>query len=151
PPASQPPPIDWSRTQAPGSDLEIHVPKAWKDNCVVREHDVHFGGPGAPGKRPELIFGWIASDWSLDAFARDVFGKFEHSGTHKVLGKGRAVVAGMPATYCVFETGMTRQVMYLFVGHGYKGFVRGIAQIDEFPKYGPVFEEAARRVRYNAQ
>jgi hypothetical protein len=141
----------WVRTQAPGSDLEIRVPESFAGNYKVLESEIHFGGPGEPGKRPELIFGWEPSDQTLADFARERFSKFEGSPTHVVLGKGETTVAGMPALSCTFQTGQTRQLMVLFVGHGHRGFVRGISQIGDFAKYGRVFGEAAIRVRYNPQ
>ena len=147
----EPPPIvstgKWVKTQAPGSDLEIRVPEEWTSNYRVFENETHFGGPGVPGQRPELIFGWTPGDASPES----EISKFEGSPAHKVLAKGSATVAGMPGAYCIFETGQTRQILFSFAGHGCRGFVRGVAPVGDFPKYGRIFEEAAERVRYNPQ
>lgn len=151
PPAPETPSIHWVKTQAPGSDLEIRVPEEWASNYTVLQDEVHFGGSGEPGRRPELIFGWEQSDQSLEEYGKEKLPRFDNSPTHKVLGKGTTHVAGMPALYSVFETGQTRQILFLFAGHRCRGFVRGIAPAADFAKYGPIFEEAARRLRYNPQ
>jgi hypothetical protein len=142
------PDVDLSHTLPPGWDIEIHMPKAWKESArAVSEHEYQFAGEGEPGSRPEMDFGWKASDQSLETFAEQQLGRYV-SPAYKLLGKGEATVAGMPAKYCVFETRKVRGIEYCFAGHGYIGFLRGYAVIDEFAKWGPVFEEAARRTRY---
>ena len=152
----EPPPIvpaaavELSSTQPFGWDIEIRVPKEWtgKDSYrMLTEHEVQFVGPGTPGEKPELDFGWKASDRSLETFARDAFAKYENPAC-KVLGTGTATIAEMPARYCMFETRKSRGIEYCFAGHGYIGFIRGISQIGDFGKWGPIFEEAARRTRY---
>jgi hypothetical protein len=97
-----------------------------------------------------MDFGWKASDRDLETYARETFRRYDNP-AYKVVGKGNATIAGMPARYCVFETGKMRAIEYCFAGHGYIGFVRGLSRIDEFGKWGPIFEEAARRVRYDPQ
>jgi len=150
----EPPPIPptvevtLSNAQPPGWDIVIHMPKEWTDNYAFRnEHEVQFAGAGAPGEKPELDFGWKASDRSLDEFARDQFRRYENPAT-KVLRKGEEMIAGMPGRYCVYETAKQRGIEYCFAGHGYVGYVRGYAQSGEFAKWGPVFEMAARRTQY---
>lgn len=143
--------IEWTSTRPPGWDLEIHVPKAWKgDYGFVNEHEVQFVGAGTPGEKPELDFGWKASDRDLETHARESFRRYE-TPAYRVVGGGTAMIAGMPARYRVAETKKTRIVEYCFAGHGYIGYVRGIALAQEFATYGPIFEAAAKRIRYNAQ
>jgi len=142
-----PPPVKWVRTQAPNFDLEISVPEAWSSHYKVLQDEIHFGGPGAPGSKPELIFGWTMGVRVPGA----TFSKFENSPGYRVLDRRTTTVAGMPGAYCVFETAQVRQILFEFAGHGGHGFVRGVAPIPDFARYGPIFEEAARRVRYNPQ
>jgi hypothetical protein len=140
---------DFATTQPPGWDIEIRIPKDWTRNYkMVNEHEVEFAGAGTPGEMPEMDIGWKASDRDLETHARETFRRYENP-AYRILGRGNATIAGMPARYLVFETGKMRKIEYCFAGHGYIGYIRGIATIDEFAKWGPVFEEAARRTRYN--
>jgi hypothetical protein len=153
-PPPEPPPIvpaprvDLATTQPPGWDIEIRVPKDWTGSYRMRtEHEVQFAGPGAPGEKPEMDFGWKASDRDLETFARETFRRYENP-AYKVLRTGSETIAGMPARFCVYETAKQRGIEYCFAGHGYIGFIRGYSKIDEFPKWGAAFEEAARRAQY---
>ncbi len=147
PPTPPPIPLKWVKTQAPGFDLEIRVPEEWSSNYKVLQDEIHFGGPGEPGSKPELIFGWTQGDPAPGS----PFSKFENSPGYRVLDQGPTTVAGMPGAYCVLETGQVRQILFAFAGHGCHGFVRGVSPIADFARCGPIFEEAARRVRYNPQ
>jgi hypothetical protein len=142
-----PPPVKWVKTQAPNFDLEISVPEAWSSHYKVLQDEIHFGGPGVPGSKPELIFGWTMGVRAPGS----TFSKFENSPGYRVLDRRTTTVAGMPGASCIFETAQVRQILFEFAGHGGHGFVRGVAPIPDFGRYGPIFEEAARRVRYNPQ
>jgi len=161
PPPPPPPPaiVDWVYTQVPGWDLEIHVPKAWSGSqqFLMEGREVSFGGPLDDGWKPELYFGWIARDQTLDEWGGRKIRAFEESPNEQVLARGTTVVAGMAALYCVYgyerkaaDSGpqQMRGLVFYFVGYGHIGYVRGVCTARTSGRYFPAFEEAARRVRY---
>ena len=151
---------DWVRTQPPGWDLVIYVPRAWADGAKAIEDgaEIHFGGPGEGIRRPELIFGWKASPLTLMEWWDLRIPKPEDRRRGlEVLEQGETRVAGMPTRWCVvrseakLEDGTrTRRLEldYWFGARGRIGHVRGIAPEDAFRELRPLFEEAAARVRY---
>jgi len=156
PPQPALPPFSYA--QPPGWDIVIHVPRTWEDNYrPLSASEVHFHGPEDDGYYPELIFGWDRSDMTLAQWADGKIQALRQSPRDKIYATGDAVVAGMPAK--VFTHGFTRQprqgpaqemreIAWFFVGHGHRGYVRGVCTVRSFPELRPVFEEAARRLAY---
>jgi hypothetical protein len=162
PPAPPPPPIAWTRTTLPlpDWDLDIHVPKDWSLNHRFFNDgkEVWFGGPLDDGWEPQVMFGWEPSRDDLDAWAGRKIRAFEGSPNERVLRKGSASVAGMPALFCVYAyewkppDGAPKEMLavaFFFVGHGHRGYVRGSCTRATAERYLPVFEEAAARVSYS--
>jgi hypothetical protein len=163
PPRPPPPPaVAWVATTLPlpDWDLEIHVPKDWSKNhrFFGEGKEVWFGGPPDDGWEPQVMFGWEPGGDDLDAWGGRKIRAFEGSPNERVVRKGSASVGGMPAVFCVYSYewkppgGAPKEmiaVAFFFVGHGHRGYVRGSCTSATSPRYLPIFEEAAARVRYS--
>lgn len=152
--------VEWVRTQPPGWDLVIYVPREWaeRNQAEAGGAEWHFAGPGEPGRRPELIFGWKRSSLGPSAWWDSKIPTPEDRRRGlELLAQGQGQVAGIPARWCVVRstarledgTRLDRiELSYWIAGRGHVGHVRGIAPAEDFPRLRPLFEEAAARVRY---
>lgn len=152
--------VEWVRTQPPGWDLVVYVPEAWagRNQAEAGGAEWHFAGPGDPGKRPELIFGWkesrlTAAQW----WDTKIPTPEDRRRGLELIAQGAGEVAGLPARWCVVRSAAkledgTRldrmELSFWFGGRGHIGHVRGFAPAEDFLELRPLFEEAAARVRY---
>ena len=157
PPRDGGPVIDFVRTLPPGWPLALEVPRAWAEGAkeLGDGREWHFGGPRDDGWKPELSFGWKKSSKSLEAWGEFKIESFEDSPFITVLQRGRTMVAGLPALFCIQtyegKAGRMQRIDFYFAGRGGIGFVRGVATAKTWKKYEPIFREAARRVAYPPQ
>ena len=156
--APQPPPaspeVRWVRVEIARVPFSLFLPEPWTKEIRPQAHTLGILclGPEEDGFKPTVQLFWWEKPRPLDEFFRAEKER-RRASIHPVelVGEAPARVAGMAARRLVYDeahpAGRFRTVDWYLSGAKGHGILRMTARREGFIRYGPLFDEFARRAR----
>lgn len=134
-------------------DLAFPVPRGWKEESLS-VGGVLFKGPPDPDFMPFFQVYWGTQGKEPDRWFEEHRWKYKGAlRPVEILEETRMVVAGMSAMRFTIDmkepTGDYRQIDWPFAGPRGHGLLRATCTARQLVRYRPLFEEIARRMRYD--